>query len=101
MNIMTVESISKSYGEKVLFENASFGMEDQDKIGIVGVNGTGKSTFLKVIAGMESTESGRVTINNGLRIRYLAQNPPYDPEATVLRQVFDGGGKNFKLLVLI
>lgn len=98
MNIMTVESISKSYGEKVLFENASFGMEDQDKIGIVGVNGTGKSTFLKVIAGMESTESGRVTINNGLRIRYLAQNPPYDPEATVLRQVFDGGGEELQIV---
>lgn len=98
MNIMTVESISKSYGEKVLFENASFGMEDQDKIGIVGVNGTGKSTFLKVIAGMESTESGRVTLNNGLRIRYLAQNPPYDPEATVLRQVFDGGGEELQIV---
>lgn len=98
MNIMTVESISKSYGEKVLFENASFGMEDQDKIGIVGVNGTGKSTFLKVIAGMESTESGRVNLNNGLRIRYLAQNPPYDPEATVLRQVFDGGGEELQIV---
>lgn len=93
MNILTVEALSKSFGDKILFDNASFGMEDRDKIGIIGVNGTGKSTFLKIIAGLEEPDSGNVVVNNSVRIRYLAQNPPYDPEATVLRQVFEGGGE--------
>lgn len=92
MNIMTVEHISKSYGEKVLFDDASFGMEDQDKIGVVGVNGTGKSTFLKVIAGLEQADSGQVVKGSGVRIRYLAQNPDFDPELTVLEQLLHGEG---------
>ncbi|USB32254.1 ABC-F family ATP-binding cassette domain-containing protein [Paenibacillus sp. YPG26] len=90
MNIMTVEQISKSFGEKVLFHGASFGMEDQDKIGVVGVNGTGKSTFLRVIAGLEPADEGKIAVNNGVRIRYLAQNPDYNPDMTVLQQVFQG-----------
>lgn len=90
MNIMTVEQISKSFGEKVLFQGASFGMEDQDKIGVVGVNGTGKSTFLRVIAGLEPADEGKIAVNNDVRIRYLAQNPDYNPDMTVLQQVFQG-----------
>ncbi|MEJ8303656.1 ABC-F family ATP-binding cassette domain-containing protein [Saccharibacillus sacchari] len=93
MNIMTVERVSKSYGEKVLFDDASFGMEDQDKIGVVGVNGTGKSTFLKVIAGIEQPDSGQVVKGGGVRIRYLAQNPDFDPELTVLQQLLHGEGE--------
>ncbi len=96
MNIMTVESLAKSFGDKILFQDASFGMEDRDKIGIIGVNGTGKSTFLKIIAGLEEPDSGQVVIGNSVRVRYLAQNPPYDPQATVLRQVFDGGGEELQ-----
>ncbi|MEW4369027.1 ABC-F family ATP-binding cassette domain-containing protein [Paenibacillus kandeliae] len=96
MNIMTVESLAKSFGDKILFEDASFGMDDRDKVGIIGVNGTGKSTFLKIIAGLEPPDSGKVVINNSVRVRYLAQNPPYDPEATVLRQVFEGGGEELQ-----
>ncbi|OZB96745.1 ABC-F family ATP-binding cassette domain-containing protein [Paenibacillus sp. XY044] len=90
MNIMTVEHISKSYGEKVLFQDASFGMADQDKIGIIGVNGTGKSTFLRVIAGLEPPDEGQISIGNSVRVRYLAQNPDFDPGMTVLQQVFQG-----------
>lgn len=90
MNIMTVEQISKSFGEKVLFQGASFGMEDQDKIGVVGVNGTGKSTFLRVIAGLEPADEGKIAVNNDVRIRFLAQNPDYNPDMTVLQQVFQG-----------
>jgi len=96
MNILTVEALSKSFGDKILFDQASFGMEDRDKIGIIGVNGTGKSTFLKIIAGLEEPDSGNVVVNNSVRIRYLAQNPPYDPDATVLRQVFEGGGEELQ-----
>ncbi|AZK48026.1 ABC-F family ATP-binding cassette domain-containing protein [Paenibacillus lentus] len=91
MNILTVEQISKSYGDKVLFQDASFGMEEYDKIGVIGVNGTGKSTFLRIVAGLEVPDSGRVAVNNDVRIACLPQNPDFDPETTVLRQVFQGG----------
>lgn len=96
MNILTAERLFKSYGEKILFEEASFGMEDHDKIGLVGVNGTGKSTLLRVIAGYETPDEGKVSVNNEVRIRYLAQNPDYDPEMTVLQQVFRGEGEELR-----
>ncbi|MHA0857404.1 ABC-F family ATP-binding cassette domain-containing protein [Paenibacillus sp. CMAA1364] len=98
MNILTVEHISKSYGEKILFQDASFGMEDQDKIGIVGVNGTGKSTLLQIIAGLEKPDGGQISIGNGVRVRTLAQNPDYDPEMTVLQQVFQGNDPQMKVV---
>ncbi|MDT0122066.1 ABC-F family ATP-binding cassette domain-containing protein [Paenibacillus sp. RRE4] len=90
MNIMTVEQIAKSYGEKILFKDASFGMADQDKIGVVGVNGTGKSTFLRVIAGMEHADEGQISIGNDVRVQFLAQNPDFNSNNTVLQQVFEG-----------
>nr|WP_154960058.1 ABC-F family ATP-binding cassette domain-containing protein [Paenibacillus xylanexedens] len=90
MNIMTVEQIAKSYGEKILFKDASFGMADQDKIGVVGVNGTGKSTFLRVIAGMEPADEGQISIGNDVRVQFLAQNPDFNSNNTVLQQVFEG-----------
>ncbi|WP_136604373.1 ABC-F family ATP-binding cassette domain-containing protein [Paenibacillus dokdonensis] len=96
MNIMTVEHISKSYGEKILFEDASFGMEDQDKIGIIGVNGTGKSTFLRVIAGLEQPDGGGISIGNQVRVRFLSQNPEFNPGNTVLQQVFEGNDPKLK-----
>lgn len=90
MNIMTVEHLSKSYGEKNLFRDASFGMDDRDKIGVIGVNGTGKSTFLKIIAGLDTADEGQISIGNDVRVQFLAQNPPYEPGNTVLQQVFAG-----------
>ncbi|WP_339277258.1 ABC-F family ATP-binding cassette domain-containing protein [Paenibacillus sp. FSL W8-0426] len=96
MNIMTVEQISKSYGEKILFKDASFGLNDQDKIGIVGVNGTGKSTFLRVIAGIEQPDEGQIAIGNDVRIQFLAQNPDFNPDNTVLQQVFEGDSPEMK-----
>ncbi|WP_307537963.1 ABC-F family ATP-binding cassette domain-containing protein [Paenibacillus sp. W4I10] len=96
MNIMTVEQIAKSYGEKILFKDASFGMADQDKIGVVGVNGTGKSTFLRVISGMEPADSGQISIGNDVRIQFLAQNPDFNPDNTVLQQVFEGDSMEMK-----
>ncbi|AHV96861.1 ABC-F family ATP-binding cassette domain-containing protein [Paenibacillus sabinae] len=98
MNIMTVEHLVKSYGEKVLFQDASFGMEDRDKIGVIGVNGTGKSTLLRIIAGVESPDEGQIAIGNDVRVQYLAQNPPYEPNNTVLQQVF--AGNNPELAVM-
>jgi len=96
MNLLTIENISKSYGEKILFKDVSFGISEGEKIGIIGVNGTGKSTFLKVIAGIEQPDSGQIAIGNRVRIQYLAQNPAFDPDATVLEQVFRGDSPEMK-----
>ncbi|SMF78347.1 ATP-binding cassette, subfamily F, uup [Paenibacillus uliginis N3/975] len=98
MNIMTVEQLTKSYGDKILFQNASFGMEDQDKIGVIGVNGTGKSTFLRIIAGLEPADSGKIAVGNRIKIQYMAQNPDFDPDNTVLQQVFAGDLPEMKLV---
>ncbi|MGZ7439961.1 ABC-F family ATP-binding cassette domain-containing protein [Paenibacillus sp. TH7-28] len=98
MNILTVEHITKTYGEKVLFQDVSFGMEENDKIGVIGVNGTGKSTFLRVIAGLEPADDGRIAINRDVRVNFLAQNPEYDPEISVLRGVFQGGGPELQVV---
>lgn len=98
MNIMTVENLTKSYGEKILFKDASFGMDENDKIGIIGVNGTGKSTFLRVIAGLDQADEGRVSVNRDVRVTLLAQNPEYDPNITVLRGVFQNGGPELEVV---
>lgn len=98
MNILTVEHITKSYGDKMLFEDASFGMAEHDKIGVIGVNGTGKSTFLRVIAGLDTPDAGRVAINRDTRVTFLSQNPEYDPEASILLSVFKGGGPELEII---
>ncbi len=98
MNIVSIEKLSKSYGMKHLFSNVSFGIDENDKIGLIGVNGTGKSTFLKVIAGLEEADDGKVMIGNTIEIQYLAQNPPFNPSDTVLDQVFQGYSPIMKLL---
>jgi len=90
MNILSVEDISKSYGEKILFEHISFSISEQQRIGIIGVNGTGKSTLLKIIAGVETPDSGKIVHANHFHIQYLPQNPSFDNESTVLDQVFYG-----------
>ncbi|MGO4181407.1 ATP-binding cassette domain-containing protein, partial [Paenibacillus sp. TAF43_2] len=90
MHLLSVEHITKSYGEKLLFENVTFGVEDGDKVGIIGVNGTGKSTFLKVIAGLEQADSGTVSIGNRVTVRMLAQDPVFAPNETTLEHVLGG-----------
>ncbi|MDB8804309.1 ABC-F family ATP-binding cassette domain-containing protein [Romboutsia sp. 1001216sp1] len=99
MNLMTLENICKSYSEKTLLENISFGINEGEKIGIIGVNGTGKSTLLKIIAGVEVPDSGTVTKANRVRVEYLPQNPDYNEEFTVLQQVFKGTSSEMKLLL--
>lgn len=95
---MTIENISKSYSVKTLLKDISFGISEGEKIGIIGVNGTGKSTLLKIIAGVETPETGKITKGNRVRIEYLSQNPNFDEEATVLEQVFKGNSPEMKLL---
>lgn len=98
MNLITLENITKSYSEKVLVNNISLGINDGEKIGLIGVNGTGKSTLLKIISGAEEPDSGTVTKPNKVRIEYLPQNPYYDENATVLEQVFKGTSSEMKIL---
>ena len=89
MNLLTVEGISKSFGDKKIFDDITFGIDEGDRIGLIGINGTGKSTLLKIVAGNESADSGQKKKKNGLRIGYLPQTPDFDPEDTVLGQVFN------------
>ena len=90
MNILNIEHISKNFGEKLIFDDVSYGIHEGDKIGIVGINGTGKTTFLKMIAGLEEPDNGQIIRQNGLRITYLPQNPEFPEGANVLDYVADG-----------
>ena len=87
MNIINVENITKSYTERMLFHKASFYLQENEKVGIIGINGTGKSTLLKIIAGMEEPEEGSVIKANHVVVHYLPQNPEFDPEMTVMEAV--------------
>ena len=90
MNILNVENITKTYGEKDLFRNVSLGVNKGDKIGVIGVNGTGKSTFLKIIAGIELPDSGKVIKGNDVEITYLEQMPSFVQNETVLSYCMRG-----------
>ncbi len=90
MNILNIEHISKVFGEKIIFDDASFGIQQGDKIGIVGINGTGKTTLLKMAAGIEVPDEGQIVKQNGLKIAYLPQNPEFPEKATVMSYAMDG-----------
>ena len=87
MNILNVESLSKTYGEKVLFDKISLGINKGDKVGVIGVNGTGKSTLLKIIAGIEEPDEGQIIKGSSVRAAYLAQNPEFLENDTVIGYV--------------
>lgn len=90
MNIINIEHISKIYGDKVIFEDASFGVHQGDKIGIIGINGTGKSTLLKMVAQAEEPDAGQIIRQNSLKIAYLPQNPEFPQNATVHSYAMEG-----------
>jgi len=98
MHILSIEAISKNYGIRPLFENVSLGLNSSDRIGVVGVNGSGKTTFLRLIAGAEQPDTGRIVFAENVSLGYLPQNPPFDPEQTVLDAVFAASGARMKLL---
>lgn len=89
MNIINVENITKIYTERELFSKASFYVQEKEKIGIVGINGTGKSTLLKIVAGMEEPDEGKVTCANHIVMNYLSQTPEFDHTKSVLENVMD------------
>jgi ABC transport system ATP-binding/permease protein len=98
MNILTLESVSKAYGVKPLFTNINFGVQDGEKIGLIGVNGAGKSTLLKVIAGIIPPDEGRISKGNRVSLEYLPQNPEFEQSQTVLDYVFFGDSPVVKLI---
>lgn len=98
MNLITLENISKSYGEKVLLKDISLIINEGEKIGLIGINGTGKSTLLKVIAGVENYDDGKITKVSKLTIEYLSQTGNFDDDAKVIEQIFKGNSPIMKLL---
>ena len=95
--ILSAENLSFSYGDRVLFKNINFNVEEGDKVGIIGVNGTGKSTFLKMIANRDAG-GGKMIIPGTVVMEYLPQDPPFEPQATVLEQIFKGDSPLMVLL---
>ncbi len=90
MNLLTMEQISKSYGEKYLFREVDFSINEGEKIGVIGVNGTGKSTLLRILAGKEEADSGKLTMGSKLKISYLPQTPVFEEGQTVLEAALFG-----------
>lgn len=98
MHILSIEAVSKNFGIRPLFENVTLGLDSSDRVGIVGVNGSGKTTLLRLIAGEETPDSGRIVFTEGVSTGYLPQNPPYEPDQTVLDTVFAVSDARTKLM---
>ena len=92
MNLINVENITKTYTERKLFEHASFSLQEGEKVGVIGINGTGKTTLLKMLAGQEEPDEGTITTANHVVIRYLPQHPEFDPAMSSLECVLEGNG---------
>lgn len=98
MNLITLEHISKSYSEKNLLKDVSLGINEGDKVGLIGVNGAGKSTFLKIVAGFDEFFQGTVVKGKNVRIEYLSQNQNFKEDGTILEQIFRGETREMKIL---
>ncbi len=98
MTLITLQNIKKDFGIKEILRSGSFSIEENDKVGLIGVNGSGKSTLLKAIAGLETFDSGTVTVKSGARIVYLPQQPNLDEEKTVLDEVFNDSSEKLRLV---
>lgn len=90
MTLLTVDSISKAFADRILFEDCSFTINEGDKIGVVGVNGTGKSTLLRIVAGLEPFDQGQILKSRGLNLEYLPQQPEFPAKTTILQAVLHG-----------
>ena len=90
MSVINVEHISKLYGDKMILEDLSCSVDEGDKIGIIGINGTGKSTLLRIIASEEEADEGKIIFSNGMTIGWMGQNPEFDEESSILKYVCEG-----------
>ncbi|AFZ23968.1 ATPase component of ABC transporters with duplicated ATPase domain [Cylindrospermum stagnale PCC 7417] len=98
MSIITLQSVKKDFGIKEILKDASFSLDTTDKVGLIGTNGSGKSTLLKMIAGLESIDSGQILVSSGSKIIYLPQQPDLDEDHTVLEQIFADSGEHMALV---
>lgn len=98
MSIITLRSVKKDFGIKEILKDASFSLDATDKVGLIGTNGSGKSTLLKMIAGLEPIDGGQLSVNSGVRMVYLPQQPDLDEQRTVLEQVFADSGEQMTLV---
>lgn len=98
MNILSMENVTKGFTEKILFENVSLGINDNDRIGVVGINGTGKSTFLKLAGGNMEPDSGKVVRSSGLAVQCLSQTPEFDDNANIIEYILSGEHPLMKLI---
>ncbi|MGG1399415.1 ABC-F family ATP-binding cassette domain-containing protein [Bacillus salipaludis] len=98
MKMLTVENVTKTYGEKQLFNNITFTIGEKERVGLIGVNGTGKSSLLKIVAGLDQPDEGKIIAGKDYSIAFLAQQPEFDADRTVLEQVYHGEAPILKLM---
>lgn len=98
LKMLSIENVTKSYGEKVLFNGIHFTIGERERVGLIGVNGTGKSSLLKIVAGIDQADSGDIVCAKDYQISYLSQQPELEPELNVLEQVFYGEAPILKLM---
>lgn len=98
MNIASIENLKKTYGVKTLFNQLSFSIADTDKIGVIGVNGSGKTSLLRIIGNLDSPDAGEVKFFGTKRVEILSQDPDLDPDTTVLSQVFSANSPEMNLV---
>ena len=98
MTLFTLRSLKKDFGIKEILKDASFSLDEGDKVGLIGTNGSGKSTLLKMIAGLEPIDSGEIWVNSGAKIAYLPQQPDLDENHTVLEQIFADSGEKMAIV---
>ena len=98
MNLLSVENISKAFGERVILENISFGINKDQKIAFIAKNGTGKTTLLNIMAGKDLPDSGQVVFRKGIHIGFLSQNPYFDEELTVEETIFAADNPILRLI---
>ncbi len=98
MNLLTVENIAKSYGELVLFEKLSFGINKDQKIALIAKNGTGKTSILKILSGQDTPDTGKINYRKDIRVSFLEQEPELDPELTVEESIFASDNEVLKVM---
>lgn len=98
MNYISVEGLRKTYGERVIFENITFGINQGEKIALVGINGCGKSTLLKIISGLDTSDSGNVSINKSITVSYLDQTTDFPEDMSVQKYLFEGDSEILRVI---
>jgi ABC transport system ATP-binding/permease protein len=98
MTLLSIENLAKTFGLKPLFDGLTFGVEDRDRVGLIGANGSGKTTLLRIIAGEEQPDGGRVMLAGNPVVGYLPQNPPFDPDVSVIDAIFSANSESMRLL---